>query len=60
MAYKIDAAKCMACGACKNVCPAGAIDKDATTGKFKIDAAKCISCGVCAGQCPVDAISVDM
>ncbi|HOY47663.1 MAG TPA: 4Fe-4S binding protein [Alphaproteobacteria bacterium] len=60
MVYKIDPSKCVACGACKNVCPADAISKDATSGKFKIDPAKCMSCGACAGQCPVGAISVDM
>ncbi|MBO4807757.1 MAG: 4Fe-4S binding protein [Lachnospiraceae bacterium] len=45
---------CIACGACANQCPVGAISE--ADGKMVIDEATCISCGSCAGQCPVGAI----
>ena len=51
----VDPKKCIACGACVNVCPVGAISEG--DGKFEIDADTCISCGACAGTCPTGAIS---
>ena len=53
--YKIIAEKCTGCGACKNVCPVGAI-----SGKKKkphvIDQNKCIKCGTCFETCKFNAI----
>lgn len=44
---------CVACGACAEECPAGAIAlKD---GKFSIAAVACIDCGTCSAICPVGA-----
>lgn len=54
MAFKIGDA-CVACGACENACPVGAISMG--DGKFEIDPDKCIDCGTCAGQCPAGAIA---
>ncbi|MBE5807788.1 MAG: 4Fe-4S dicluster domain-containing protein [Clostridiales bacterium] len=52
MAYQISN-DCIACGACADECPVGAISEGA--GKYEIDADTCISCGACAGTCPVGA-----
>jgi len=55
MTYKIDAEKCVGCGACVGVCPVAAIlPKD---GKFAIDPTKCVGCGTCVGMCPMQAIT---
>ena len=54
MAHKIDAAKCVACGGCKDACPMEAISEGDT---YSIDASKCVDCGACAAQCPNEAIS---
>ena len=46
---------CVACGACEDTCPVGAISEG--DDKFVIDADACIDCGACADGCPVSAIS---
>ena len=45
---------CLACGACAEGCPVGAISEG--DGKYEINADACIDCGACAEQCPVSAI----
>ena len=52
MAYVISN-ECVACGACAEECPVGAISEG--DGKFEINADLCVSCGSCAGVCPVGA-----
>jgi formate hydrogenlyase subunit 6/NADH:ubiquinone oxidoreductase subunit I len=55
MAYKIDTENCVACGACIDACPEGAIsEKDSV---YTIDGAKCIDCAACESTCPNGAIS---
>jgi len=55
MAYKIDADNCVACGACVDGCPVGAIsEKDSV---YTIDAEKCTDCGACESTCPNGAIA---
>lgn len=62
--FKVDKEKCIGCGACVNVCPAGAISLSAgeagmDDGKAKIDSNKCVDCGRCAQVCPQGAIYPD-
>ena len=50
---KIVADNWVACGACVDVCPEGAI----TVGDVAvIDDAKCVDCGACISECPSEAI----
>ncbi|MCI5514014.1 MAG: 4Fe-4S binding protein [Clostridia bacterium] len=53
MAYKINADKCVACGACASECPVGAISEAGD--KYVINADACIDCGTCESTCPVGA-----
>ena len=46
--------ECVACGACADTCPVGAIFEG--DGKYEINADECVDCGACAGGCPVEAI----
>jgi pyruvate formate lyase activating enzyme len=48
-----DAKRCCACGACIDVCPAGA---NRMSGQVvALDRSKCVACGRCAARCPGDA-----
>jgi NAD-dependent dihydropyrimidine dehydrogenase PreA subunit len=51
--YKISA-DCTGCGACVEVCPAGAIHPQGDV--YMIDQ-ECTDCGICEQECPVNAIS---
>ena len=53
MAYKITSA-CVSCGACADVCPAGAISQG--DDQYVIDAPACLDCGSCSDTCPNGAI----
>ncbi|WP_165171194.1 4Fe-4S dicluster domain-containing protein [Adlercreutzia sp. ZJ242] len=45
--------------ACVEVCPTGAMSKDAERGLVSVDADKCIGCGYCHMACPYNAPKVD-
>lgn len=57
---ELDSEKCTGCGACAQVCPAGAVDLidkgDRRVVSFYYD--KCIFCGLCEEACPEEAISL--
>lgn len=44
---------------CVEVCPAGAIERDAQTGVVTIDAARCAGCKMCLLACPFGNIHFD-
>lgn len=54
MAYKIEADKCVACGACAGECPNEAIKE--TGDVFEISCDDCVDCGACVDACPNEAI----
>ena len=54
--YKITQ-KCIACGACKRICPTNAIDGETKKPPFVICDEKCIRCGSCKKICPISAIT---
>jgi NAD-dependent dihydropyrimidine dehydrogenase PreA subunit len=56
MVAKVIKEECVACGACVDACPEGAIAVDDVA---VIDASKCLDCGSCVDECPNNAIKVD-
>ncbi|WP_191015302.1 4Fe-4S binding protein [Treponema zioleckii] len=53
----VEESRCVACGACANVCPRGAIG--VVQGCFaRVNTDLCVGCGLCARTCPVGCISV--
>ena len=57
MAYVISN-ECLACGACADTCPVGAISMDDAKGIYVIGS-ECVECGACADTCPVGAIKAE-
>lgn len=54
----VDTTLCVACGACMEVCPRGAIA--VWKGSYSVvDDALCIGCGLCAKECPASVIRVE-
>ncbi len=56
MAHKISD-ECVACGACADTCPVGAISM--VDDKYEINADECVDCGACEDGCPVEAIAAE-
>ena len=54
MAVTINGSECVACGACADVCPEGALTIDDIA---VVDAGKCVDCGACIDECPASCIS---
>lgn len=56
----LDAEKCILCGRCGKVCPAGAISlrTSPTEKSVRIFVGHCIFCSECARTCPVSAITM--
>lgn len=50
--------KCIHCGACVTICPAGALYTDLDTMKIIFDNNKCIACELCVKACPPRAMAV--
>ncbi len=57
MAHKISE-ECVACGACADTCPVGAIAFDEAKGIYVIND-ECVDCGACEDGCPVEAIKAE-
>jgi ferredoxin len=51
----VDAQKCVGCGICQDVCPAGAITVDEYA---RVEKQICIGCGHCVQECPQQALSL--
>ena len=56
MVAKINKDECVACGACVDVCPEGAITCDDVA---VVNEEKCLDCGACVDECPSDAITME-
>jgi NAD-dependent dihydropyrimidine dehydrogenase PreA subunit len=56
MPAKINKEECVACGACVDVCPEGAITVDDVA---VVDEKKCLDCAACVDECPNNAIKVE-
>ncbi len=54
MAVTINGSDCVACGACVDVCPEGALTVEDIA---VVDASKCVDCGACIDECPASCIS---
>mgnify|MGYP000915555518 CR=1 FL=1 len=52
----IDPEKCVACGACANICAHDGPQIDKATGKMHINWVNCMGCGRCVDVCPMGAI----
>ena len=50
---QVDEASCIACGACVEACPFGAMSVDDVA---HVDRVRCVGCGVCTLSCPQEAL----
>lgn len=54
--FKVDAAKCISCGKCLNVCPTGNIAQNADKTPLWLHNGRCLTCFACYHHCPTHAI----
>ncbi len=57
MSFVILQDACIACGACREECPSGAIELSGAA--FRIITEKCVECASCLESCPAGAIVED-
>ncbi|MBS1305869.1 MAG: DUF362 domain-containing protein [Coriobacteriales bacterium] len=57
MAHKITD-ECVACGACADTCPVGAISLG-DAGIYVVDPETCVDCGACEDVCPTGAVKAE-
>ena len=50
----VDSDRCVGCGICQGVCPAGAISVEEIA---LVDSGRCTGCRLCLDQCPMGALS---
>jgi len=51
----LDEARCVGCGACVGVCPAGCLEQSGPL-PWMPRPRDCVACAVCAAVCPADAL----
>ena len=49
---------CVACGACADTCPVGAISLG-DAGIYVVDPETCVDCGACEDVCPTGAVKAE-
>jgi NAD-dependent dihydropyrimidine dehydrogenase PreA subunit len=55
---KLDADRCVGCGACGEVCPHGVFSVSGPKARI-VDGDGCMECGACARNCPTAAVTVN-